>query len=75
MKRIIFQLFTLLFFATILTSCNGSAAVNERDIQKSEIVTIRGCEVLITKSYQQMGEWSYGYMGMVKVDCDCIFVK
>lgn len=64
-----------IFVILIGLSCSYSQDVNESDIQSAEIVTIKGCEVLIVKSKTQVGDWGYGFMGMTKVDCNCIFQK
>jgi hypothetical protein len=74
MKRTVFYFLTFMFFVTAF-GCSGSVNVGPEDISGTEIVTIRGCEVLISKSYQTRGDTGYGYMGMVKVDCDCVFTK
>lgn len=73
MKKNILLSFFLLFFT--LKSCVISPTpVSEEETSSAETITIKGCEVIVVKSYQLItGNGVAGYMGMVKKDCDCVF--
>lgn len=62
-------------FTMILCCCSSSTKPNSTDVDLCTIEWIKGCEVLVCKSKTASLNQGYGYMGMVKVDCDCVFKK
>lgn len=67
-------LLSILFLAFTLNSCtNETDTFSNQEIEESEIVNVKGCDVLILKNGITI-DGGVKNMAAVKVDCNCEFL-
>ena len=61
----------LLIVSLLFVGCGKSGDTHNSDY--CYFTTMYGCKVLVCKEKSTFGELGYGFMSMIKDDCDCKF--